>query len=177
MAGLAGSGARRYAEALLEIAVVEDAVEAFGASLGRLSEALGPEVLRALRDPRTPLPRRRAALDAAVGDEPKPVRALLDLLLQRDRIALLPDIARAYGDLVDRREGIVKAKVTTPVELEARERERIVRRLEEASGKRIRATFAVDPELIGGATVQLGDHLIDTSMRAQLGSLARHLAR
>jgi len=51
-----------------------------------------------------------------------------------------------------------------------------VRRLEQTSGSKVRATFAVDPALIGGAKVQVGDRLIDASLRNQLDELARQLA-
>ena len=173
---LGGSGARRYAEALFDIASSENAIDAYRASLDRLAKAFGPETVRALRDPRITVEHRRAALDAGAKDEPRAVRAVLDLLLQRDRIALVPDIARAFGDLVDEREGVVKARITTPVELGERERGAFVSRLEAASGRKVRATFAVDPSLLGGATVQLGDRLIDTSLRTQLNALARQLA-
>ena len=104
------------------------------------------------------------------------VRAVLDILIERDRIALVPDIARAFGDLVDRREGVVHAKIATSVELSERERGDVVRQLERASGKTIKATFTVDPRLIGGARVQVGDRLVDASLRAKLESLSRELA-
>ena len=173
---LGGSSGRRYAEALLEIAVTEGAVAAYRASLDRVAGAFGPDVARALRDRRVPLERRRAAVEAASAGEPQAVRAVLVLLLERDRLALLPDIARAYGDLVDRRDGVVKAKVTTAVELDAPRREELTTQLERTTGKRIRASFAVDPALLGGATIQLGDHLIDASVRAHLDAMRAQLA-
>ncbi len=176
MPALSGSGARRYAEALLQQAVAENAVPAYRRSLERLAAGLGPETVRLLRDPRVPLARRHESLDAASKDEPKAVRAILDLLLQRDRIAILPNIATAYGDLVDRREGVAKARITTSVSLDPKQRADVVRDLERSSGMKIRATFAVDPSLIGGAKVQVGDRLIDASIRNQLDHLARQLA-
>ena len=172
----AGSGARRYAEALLDIATEEGAVAAYRASLDKFAEGLDPENIRGLRDQRVPSERRRAALDAASQGEPKAMRAVLAILLERDRIEIVPDIARAFGELVDRREGIVKAKITTPVEITAPQRDDLVRRLEQASGKKIRATFQVDPALIGGARVQVGDRLIDASLHTQLENLAREMA-
>ena len=117
-----GSGARRYAEALLDLATGERAVPQYRRSLEQLASVFRADVVRSLRDPRTPLERRRRALDAATKEEPRAIRAVLDILLERDRIALVPDIARAFSDLVDRREGIVHAKVTTSVELNERER-------------------------------------------------------
>lgn len=176
MAGLSGSSARRYAEALYQIAVSEKAVAAFGSSLEGLQRAFTTDVLRALRNPGIPLRARRTAVDAASAGEPKAIRSLLDLLLERERIALFPQIAVAYADLVERHAGIVKGRITTATELSASEREALVRRLERSSGRKLRATFAVDASLIGGAKVQVGDRLIDSSLKAQLDELRRELA-
>jgi F-type H+-transporting ATPase subunit delta len=176
VAALTGSSARRYAEAVYQIAVSEKAVDDFAASFERLRQALGGEILRALRNPGIPLRSRRAAIDAATAGEPKAIRSLLDLLLERERVALFPQIAAAYIDLVERRAGIVRGRITTATEISASEREQLVRRLERSSGKKIRATFAVDASLIGGAKVQIGDRLIDSSLKAQLDELGRELA-
>ena len=176
MPALSGSAPRRYAEALLEAAAAEKAVPSYRRSLDRLASALGPETIRRLRDPRVPMARRREAMEAASKDEPAAVRAILHLLLQRDRIGLVPQIARAYGDLVDRREGVAKARITTSVALGDAQQKDLVQRLERSSRMKIRATFTVDPSLIGGAKVQVGDRLIDASLRNQLDDLARQLA-
>lgn len=173
---LTGSSARRYAEALYQIAMSEKAVDDFAVSFERLRQALAGEILRALRNPGVPLRTRRAAVDAATAGEPKAIRSLLGLLLERERTLLFPQIAAAYVDLVERRAGIVKGRITTAKELSAGEREDLVRRLERSSGKKIRATFAVDESLIGGAKVQVGDRLIDSSLKAQLDELRRELA-
>ena len=172
---LGGSGARRYAEALFEVAIRENAVGEYRASLERVRDALGPDVVRWLRDRVVPIDRRRAALEDSVKSEPAAVRAVLVLLLERDRLVLLPGIATAYGELADRREGIVKARITTPIELDQIHQSELVKRIEQASGKRVRATFAVDPALIGGVTIQLGDRLVDASVRAQLDDLRAQL--
>ena len=173
---LSGSAARRYAEAIFDLAAADTAVDAYRASLDALAAAITPQVLRALRDPSVPVKRRLAAVDAATAGQPRAIRSLLLLLEQRDRIALLPAIAREFGDLVDRRAGIVKAKITTAVPLDDARRKTFVERLEKSSGKKINASFTVEPELIGGARVQLGDHLMDSSVRAQLAALRSQLA-
>jgi F-type H+-transporting ATPase subunit delta len=173
---LSGSAARRYAEALYQLAVAENAVTAFGTSLDGLRRAFTPDIVRSVRNPGVPVRARRAALDAATAAEPKAIRSLLDLLLERERIALFPQVADAYAELVERRAGIVKGRITTATELSAGQREELVHRLERSSGKKIRASFAVDASLIGGAKVQIGDRLIDSSLKAQLAELERELA-
>jgi F-type H+-transporting ATPase subunit delta len=173
---LSGSAPRRYAEAILDLATAEEAVEAHRVSLDSLAAGISPQSIRALRDPSVPVKQRLLAIEAVTKGQPKAIRSVLLLLEQRDRIALLPGIARAYGDLVDRRAGIVEAKITTAVALDDKQQRAFVERLEKSSGHKLKATFAVDESLIGGAQVQLGDHLVDSSVRARLHALQTQLA-
>src|SRR5256714_3531712 len=173
---LSGSAARRYAEALLALSANERAVADLRGSLEKLSPVFDRVTVAGLRDPSVPMRQRVEALSSALAGEPTPVRSLLVLLLEKDRIALVPQIALAFGDLVDRREGIAKARITTAIPLPESEQRDLVRRLERESGRKLRATFAVDPMLIGGAKLQIGDHLIDSSVRTKLIALGRQLA-
>lgn len=173
---LSGSAARRYAEALLALAPDERIVVALRSSLEKLAPVFDRVTVASLRDPSVPVKQRVEALSSALAGEPESVRSLMVLLLESDRIALVPQIALAFGDLVDRREGIAKARITTAVPLDETAGRELVRRLERTSGLKLRATFAVDPALIGGAKVQIGDHLIDSSVHAKLAALGRQLA-
>lgn len=172
---LGGSAPRRYAEAMLDIATAEDAVPAFQAALEQLG-GLDPSALRMLGDPGIPLERRLGAADAATRDLPGTVRALVALLVRRHRFALIARISAAYTQLVEQRAGIARARVTTAVELDRAAREALVSRLSNATGRTIHATFAVDPDLLGGARIQVGDRLVDASLRSRLHSLGRQLA-
>jgi F-type H+-transporting ATPase subunit delta len=173
---LSGSAARRYAEALFALAPDERTVVGFRTSLEKLAPVFDRVTIASLRDPSVPMNQRVEALGSALGGEPAAVRSLMVLLLESDRIALVPQIALAYADLVDRREGIAKARITTAIPLDAAARREVVSHLERTSGLKLRATFAVDPTLIGGAKVQIGDHLIDSSVHAKLTALGRQLA-
>jgi F-type H+-transporting ATPase subunit delta len=173
---LSGSAARRYAEALLALAPDERSVASLRTSLEKLAPVFDRTTIASLRDPSVPMRQRVEALGSALAGEPVTVRSLLVLLLEKDRIALVPQIALAFGDLVDRREGVAKARITTAIPLKETEQSELVRRLERESGRKLRATFAVDPALIGGAKVQIGDHLIDSSVYAKLTALGRQLA-
>ena len=173
---LSGSSPRRYAEAILDIATEAKATGRFRASLDRIAAALDERTLRVLRDPSLPLARRLAAAAEATADQPGPIRALVAILIEKGRVALLPRIARGFGELVDQRAGIAKAKITTAVEIDRAQRDRMVAELGRATGTTIRMTFAVDPALLGGATVQVGDHLVDASLRTRLETLRAQLA-
>jgi F-type H+-transporting ATPase subunit delta len=173
---LSGSAARRYAEAVLALSPNERAVAELRVSLEKLGPVFDRVTVAGLRDPSVPMKQRIAALSAALDGEPAAIRSLMVLLLETDRIALVPQIALAFGELVDRREGVAKARITTAVPLKEPEQRELVTRLERESGRKLRATFGVDPTLIGGAKVQIGDHLIDSSVRAKLVALGRQLA-
>lgn len=170
-----GSAARRYAEAMYDLALEEDAVEAYRASLDGLAGAFSPQIVRALRDPSVPMKQRQAAILSAAASQPKAIRSLLILLAQRDRLPLMPAIASAFGEHVDKQAGIAKAKITTAVELDPGQQRSFVERLERVSGKTLKATFHVDAGLIGGAKVQVGDHLLDSSVKARLDALRTQL--
>ncbi len=173
---LDGSAPRRYAEAMFDLAQAAKSVEAYRASLDRLGPAFDAATIRALRDPGVPLAARRAAAAAATASAPEDVQSLIRLLVERDRIDLLAGIAEAYGRLVDRRDGTREARITTAVAIEAAHRATYIAELERKSGGRIRATFHVDPALLGGATVQIGDRLVDASLAGQLNALRVQLA-
>jgi F-type H+-transporting ATPase subunit delta len=173
---LTGSAARRYAEAILDIATADRSVDAVRGSLDGLALGLVGRSMRLLRDPSVPKARRLALAKAIVEREPAAVGSLTALLVQRDRIAILPEVASAYGELVDRREGVAKARITTAIALGETQKRSLVDQLERASGKRLRASFATDPALIGGAAVQVGDRLVDASVRTQLARMRDQLA-
>src|SRR5207248_9619966 len=105
------------------------------------------------------------------------IKALVQTLLERERLALLPAIVRSYHDLLDVRDRIEKAVITTAIEVTPAERRELVARLERESGKRLRATFVVDPALQGGLVVRIGDHQIDGSVRTRLAALRQQLAQ
>lgn len=172
---LSGSAARRYAEAMYDLALEVGAVDAYRSSLEALAGGFGAQTMRALRDPSVPMKQRQEAIATAAASHPKAIRSLLVLLAQRDRLSLLPAIARAFGDHVDKRAGIAKAKITTAVGLDPGQQRSFVERLERVSGKKLKATFHVDSSLIGGAKVQVGDHLLDTSVKARLDALRTQL--
>ena len=174
---LTGSSAKRYAEAVLQLAEESRDVAQWTNALDRITQSLSPQALRLLAAPSFPLEARRTALERVTADESPGIKSLLQTLLERERIALLPAIARAYHDLLDEREGIERAVITTAVPMdEARQRD-IVDRLERITGKKLRATFVVEPALQGGVVVRVGDHQVDGSVRTRLALMRQQLAQ
>ena len=170
--------ARRYAEAAFEIAERDDSMEAWLAAFAVARERLtSPEVLRLLSNPAVPAASRVEVLERILGaDVAGAPHDLLALLIRRGRFELLPAVIREFTRLHHRREGIVEAVVSSVSALDASDIEAIQQRLITMTGSRVELHQQVDPELLGGIQVRLGDRLIDGSLRGRLERLRAGLA-
>lgn len=178
MAGRRASPARRYAEAAFQLAERDRSVEQWLAQLGTLAQATEEDsVVRRLEDPNIALDERLAALRSTLG--PDAVTQLVNmvrLLLRRRRADEIRGIYREFRRLYNRRQGIVEASATSAVELDERELAALRTRLEHMTGKRVELDTNVDPSILGGIQVRLGDLLIDGSVRGRLERLRNRLA-
>ena len=102
---------------------------------------------------------------------------LLSLLLDNHRDELIGSIAEQFDALKREHERVVKARITSARPLDEAQRGAIVAALEKRYGKKVEAELDVDPELLGGARVQVGDQVIHASVRDALGQMAAALAR
>jgi F-type H+-transporting ATPase subunit delta len=172
------SSGRRYAEAAFELALRDGDVDRWLLELelaaARLAE---PDAQRALVNPAVPAATRIELAERILGDRvgDRPLN-LVRLLLRRGRIDLLPQVAHEFRRLYERREGIVRAEITSASPLGEADLLAIRERLAGMSGGRIEASVRVDPQLLGGITVRLGDRFIDGSVRGRLERLRDRLA-
>lgn len=179
MAAMGGSVARRYARALFGIGVDAGNFEALGQEIGDLATlwTAAPDLRELLENPVFRPDEKRKVLEQILPRvaPTAEVRRLALLLLERRRITLLPAIARAYRDLADAHTGRVRARVTSAEPLTAAAADRVRRALEERTGKKVIVETAVDPSLIGGVVAQVGDLVLDGSVRTQLSDLRSKL--
>lgn len=171
------TAARRYAEAAFQLAQRDDALDRWAADLQVAADlAALPEVERTLDNPAIPLAERRAGLDRALeGRVQEPVRKLAGLLLERSRISLLPRVAAEYRRLLNSHRGVVTAVVTSAAPLTEDEAAAVRARVEQMAGAKAELEVRVDPDLIGGLTVQVGDRFLDASVRGRLERLRSEL--
>jgi F-type H+-transporting ATPase subunit delta len=178
LAGARTSTARRYAEALFQIAERDGTVETWLEQLGTVAQvAAEPSAVHHLENPEVPVEDRQQVFRTTLGPDMLPQMAnLLGLILRRRRVDQLPRIAREFRRLYNRRAGIVEAIATSAAQLDEAEVAALRSRLEQMTSARIELQFAIDPQLLGGIQVRLGDLLIDGSVRGRLERLRSRLA-
>lgn len=173
--------ARNYAETLLELARRAGDLRGWGQAIDDVSDAMQNErTLRLfLESPRVSASQKNRILGRAFeGQLPPLFIRYLQALVKHRRQMLLPDIAREYHDLVDQVEGRLHANVTVVADPADREKRTIAKELSRAYGKEVVPHFSVNPAILGGVVVRVGDTVLDGSVRRRLATLrTRMLAR
>jgi F-type H+-transporting ATPase subunit delta len=169
---ISGSLARRYARALLDVGIDKGTHEKLAGEIDDLAAAYSAsrDLQEALTNPVFPRTQRRSVLEAVlarVGVSTETKNFSL-LLLDRERVQVLPAIARELRIMVDEKVGRVRATVTSARPLPAEQVAQIQATLEKATGKKVALEKAEDPSLIGGVVAKLGDTVYDGSVRSQL---------
>ncbi|WP_428265808.1 ATP synthase F1 subunit delta [Haliangium sp.] len=175
----AGSIARRYARAVLQIGVEDGTYEAIGAQVGALARAMkiSEELAETLSNPAFPRADRRRIVTAIL-ERVKAVDTVHNfclLLLDRERLGVLPDISRELDRMIDERAGRIAADVVSAKPLTDAQLGKLKAALERLSGKQVQINKREDPELLGGVVAKLGDFVYDGSLRTQLGNLQSEL--
>ena len=164
--------ANRYAAALFQTAQKLGAADAVESDLKELGEFFQqyPQVLESLAVPRVPDERKKAALRDLVGSRMNPVtQRFLDLMVDHSREDALPDAAIAYAHLADASRNIVRAEVRSAIALDESQTSRLKAKLDAQTGKDVRLAVTIDPSLLGGLVVRVGDTILDGSVRGYLG--------
>ena len=171
------SAARRYAEAAFELALRDDAPDAWRDDLAVAAGFVADErVAAVVGSPALPIADRRAVLESLLGGRVRPqVANRARLLTERGRADLLPAVASEYRRLLNRHRGVVDAVVTSAAPLNADETAAVRGRVEQMSGAAVELQSVVDPALIGGLTIRVGDRLLDASVRGRLERLRDQL--
>ena len=173
-----GSVARRYAKALYELAAEEKAIVEIGAALREIATAvteLGPD---ALREGALDADARNAIGEALAGKVGRDATLgkFLKLVAQRDRLARLPEIAQWYAKLADEAAGRVELAITAAGKLAEPQIEAIRAAFSHIAKREVVPRVDTDPELLGGAIVELDGRVYDGSVRTALARLAARMA-
>ncbi len=171
------TAARRYAEAAFALAREQDVLDRWAAELATAADVMSmPDAARVVGNPAVPIQARRGVISGLLGPRVSPqVVNLVLLLSERGRMEALPAVSAEYRRLLNRERGIVEARVTSAAPLDAAEVEALRARIQGMAGGDVDLSTAVDPALIGGLTVRVGDTLIDASVRGRLQRLRESL--
>lgn len=166
---------RRYAQAAFAIALDDGSIDQWRQDLADIATVLaGSDLELVLADDRIPLEDRQALVDRVLDISPK-ARNLAKLLVAKGRSRGAAFVAKWFDALANEHEGRTTAEVTAAVEMTDAQIADIERQLTSSVGKQVTATATVDPTLIGGVIVRVGDQLIDGSIRTRLRRLQKSL--
>jgi F-type H+-transporting ATPase subunit delta len=171
--------ARPYAEALFRAALERNL-------LGPVSEGLAivavgerdPQMRSALSNPKVSAQQKKDLFAAVAGERMQPeLKNLLDVLVDNHREVLVGEVAEQFDELKREHEKVIRAHITSAMPLDDAQRRDIVAALEKRYGRKVEAELDVDPHLLGGARVQVGDQVINASVRDALAQMAAALTR
>jgi len=173
------SASLQYATALADIALEQGAAEPvkkqledFGAAYAESEELRS--VLSSPAVERTAKHGVIAKLAARLGAS-RIVRNFLFVVVDNQRTHLLPEILQTFEDVIRQRQGVAEAEVTSAAELTPPQKAQLQQTLERLTGRKIQAKYSLDPAMLGGAVVRIGDTIYDGSVRNRLNQMRARL--
>jgi F-type H+-transporting ATPase subunit delta len=173
------ASAARYARALFDIAIKETNPEQAEKELDAFAGLLRShaDLQRVLTNPAVPAANKRALVQQLMDrlQPSSPVRKLLLLLAERDRLELVPDMLDVYRERLMEHLQVIKAEVTTAAPLAGDQAAQLQQRLATATGRTVTMTTNVDPAIIGGVVTRIGGTVYDGSVATQLAAMRQRL--
>ena len=169
--------ARNYAEALFDLGELSGHTAQYADLIEAVAGAVEttPEVQAVLMSPRVPKAAKARLLGSALKNAPAEFVRFLQALVKRGRQRLLGEVATEYQALLDIKHNRVRAGVTVARPADAALQRDIQAALSRQLGKEVLAEFHVDPEILGGTVVRMGERIHDGSLRRKMVKLRRHL--
>jgi len=171
--------ARRYSQAIFRMALENKDMNRWQSDLRKASSLMKDTALFSLiANPQVEVDKKSKTLEQRLGDVNPMVIKLLLLLAAKSRLALIDDIAEEYQASVDNYRGIEGTEVaefTTAIPLDDDDQLKVAERITEIIGKPVLLRPKVDPGIIGGIIIRVGDKLIDGSLRSKLAALRKDL--
>ena len=169
--------ARNYAEALFELGERSGHTDRYAELLDAVAGAVQttPQVQSVLMSPRVPKAEKVRLLGAALKGAPREFVLFLQALVKRSRQRLLSEISAEYQALLDIKHNRIRAGVTLAHPADPALQREIQEALSRELGKEVIATFHLDPEILGGTVVRVGERIHDGSVRRRMTKLRRRL--
>ena len=169
--------ARPYAEAVFSSADASGKLQAWSQALQRLAMIVSdPDMHNAIGDPKVGSEQLYGLVAAGTGDTLNAeAQSFVRVLIENDRLAVLPEIATLFEALKNEREGVVEAQIESAFPVDDAALAQLVGDLERRFKRKVRPQVTVDRALIGGALITVGDEVIDGTVRGRLASMASAL--
>jgi F-type H+-transporting ATPase subunit delta len=171
--------ARNYAEAAFQLGERSGNIDRYAELLDAVAAAVeqSPRVQAVLMSPKIPKADKAKLLSGALQEVPREFVLFLQALVKRGRQQLLREIATEYMNLLDQKLDRVRAGVTLARDPDEKLKRSIQDSLSRELGKQVLPAFSVDPEILGGAVVRVGERVMDGSLRRRMTKLRRQLVR
>ncbi len=174
------SASLQYANALADIALAQGAAEPAGKQLRDfyVAYAQSAELRTFLASPAVTVEDKHAVIEKIVArlGASKIIRNFLFVIADHRRTQLIPEVIAAFHEVIRQRQGVAEAEVYSAVELSAKQKKELAATLAHLTGKEIESKYALDPALLGGAVVRIGDTIYDGSLRSRLNEMRARLA-
>ncbi len=173
---MASTSARRYAQAIIELAQEEGNFDAWQRDLTELGTLVGDDSAAGFfANPNISDDEKFTVVENVLKDLRPETRNLAKILIDRRKIAIVPDVVALFDEAVLARKGVALVDVTTAETLDDQGQELVRQHLKTMLGKDIQLRLHVDPEIIGGIIARSGDQVIDGSVTNQLRRLRTRL--
>ncbi|MEH6408324.1 MAG: ATP synthase F1 subunit delta [Leeuwenhoekiella sp.] len=172
--------ATRYAKAVLDLSVERNKVDAVYSDMTTIDDTLksNRELRGFLDSPVIKNEDKRDALRQVFKDSSQTTFSLIDIVVDNNRASMLGDVAESFLDLYNKKEGIVIANVTTAVELNQELENKILAKVKEISGSsKVQLKHNIDPDIIGGFILRVGDIQYDASIENQLDKIEKEFTK
>jgi len=174
------SASLQYANAMADVALAQGAAEPAAKQLHEFGAAYGQsaELRTFLASPAVSVEAKHTVIEKIVArlGASKIIRNFLFVLADNRRTQLIPEVIAAFHQVIRQRQGIAEAEVSSVVELSAAQKKEMAATLARLTGKRIETKYTLDPALLGGAVVRIGDTIYDGSLRSRLNEMRARLA-
>ena len=174
-----GAIARRYAGAMFDIGLKQHSLERTLEDVRGIAQVFAHRKLAyLLREPKVPAQRKETAIRQALANKLLPTSLNLALLVvQRELVDIMPNIANELDRLVLNYKNEAIADVTTATRIDDAELTQIKQALEKRTGKTIITRARIQPDILGGVIARVGDQVIDGSVRSRLAALRQQLLK
>jgi ATP synthase F1 delta subunit len=171
--------AQVYARSLFEVATEHDKLDVVHDQLGQFADALqdSRELQTFLFSPYFSTDEKIAGLDKAVTDADESVRNFLVLLLENHRMPVVFRVRRDFDSLWEDAHRLLPVEITSAIELDSSVAERIGDEIGRQTGRKVQLKSTVDPDVLGGIVLRVGNSILDASIRTRLENLRKQVSK